>query len=615
MKRKILTILIIKFFSRIKYVNKIEQIYNEQLYIQYKIRFNVQRIRIKRFRFFTLQGFHIEDRNMIIETDNISFSFNFIKALKSWSFIKALKIQMVNASINFQKKNNDATADSSTQKSSDWLFWWGKTCCIAYEKLSTFLFTFDFEELSITNLKISRANRSLKVHSFILYRQTFCMEIELTFKSIQNTFIAKGNIDRQIKSVIVNSLIPKEKKENCAFQFSFENISAHLKELQHDAGNNYICSLITDIINLTIDNDTLCPEPILIKSVSLEIYINFNRHSFTVKDESCGMIDQIPFSFYIGFKGTESQVLKFVFLIEVEPELLKSIFRVFQSSIIKSTNTTGNILIQFVLMFAVDDPYEYFFDIQVPENTLVFNDCGKKNLSYLNSPFSHNIYKNGSFLRDMLLDERGGAFCKIEDIAHELIRIIVYAEDPNFYNHIGVDIFFIGYAIVTNLATKKMKRGASTITMQLARNLFLDHKKNFVRKLEETAIALLIENEAGISKNRILEIYLNIIEFGPNVYGIAEATKYYFNKAPAYLTTVECIILTYIIPRPIHFHEALITKSSLLATNLNRHLQQMANKLQVLNIISHEEFKKIGQTIERCEDLFTLFQNESIKGY
>ena len=85
-------------------------------------------------------------------------------------------------------------------------------------------------------------------------------------------------------------------------------------------------------------------------------------------------------------------------------------------------------------------------------------------------------------------------------------------------------------SLVTNIKEKKFKRGASTISMQLIKNVYLNRNKTMRRKFEEILLVWLMEQSGQVSKDRLLEIYLNVIEWGKNVYGIAEAGQYYFSK-------------------------------------------------------------------------------------
>src|SRR5690606_596803 len=105
-------------------------------------------------------------------------------------------------------------------------------------------------------------------------------------------------------------------------------------------------------------------------------------------------------------------------------------------------------------------------------------------------------------------------------------------------------------SIATNYKEKAFKRGGSTISMQLVKNVFLSRNKTLVRKLEEILIVWLMESTRTVSKERMYEVYLNIIEWGRNVYGITEAARYYFGKHPSQLTLGESIYLASIVPRP-----------------------------------------------------------------
>jgi len=135
-----------------------------------------------------------------------------------------------------------------------------------------------------------------------------------------------------------------------------------------------------------------------------------------------------------------------------------------------------------------------------------------------------------------------------ESIPPEMEWAVIVAEDANFYHHEGIDIKAIKNAIKYDLEKKRLARGASTITQQTAKNLFLSRAKTFTRKIEEIYLAKRMEHE--LTKGRILELYLNIVELGPMVYGIGHAAHYYFNKQTALLTPRECAFLAAMLPGP-----------------------------------------------------------------
>ncbi|MDR2584638.1 MAG: transglycosylase domain-containing protein [Prevotellaceae bacterium] len=207
------------------------------------------------------------------------------------------------------------------------------------------------------------------------------------------------------------------------------------------------------------------------------------------------------------------------------------------------------------------------------------------------------------FLLNTLFSKFGSSYFSLEDytpyekIPEHLINAIICTEDPNFLTHKGIDIYGINLAIAANLKSKKFEKGASTITMQLVRNLFLNHNKNILRKIEEGVVSLLLENYFKIEKKDIIELYLNLIEFAPNVYGLHNASRFYFDKPCHELSLSESLVLTYIIPRPKHFYDALLQKKEQLQNNLHQHIRQYASVMLRKWLISYNEHNNISNKI------------------
>ncbi len=133
-------------------------------------------------------------------------------------------------------------------------------------------------------------------------------------------------------------------------------------------------------------------------------------------------------------------------------------------------------------------------------------------------------------------------------IPAEMKWAVILAEDSNFYKHEGFDVKAIKNAIKYDLEKKSLKRGASTITQQTAKNLFLSREKTITRKLKEIYLAWRMEQE--LTKGRIVEFYLNVVELGPMVYGIGHGSRYYFGKPASALTPRECAFLAAMLPGP-----------------------------------------------------------------
>ena len=133
-------------------------------------------------------------------------------------------------------------------------------------------------------------------------------------------------------------------------------------------------------------------------------------------------------------------------------------------------------------------------------------------------------------------------------LSPQLVRAVLVTEDSAFWQHDGLDYQQIKESLEVNLERGEFARGASTITQQLAKNLYLSPSKNPIRKLRELIIARRLEAE--LSKQRILEVYLNVIEWGNGIYGAEAAARTYFGKSASRLTASESALLAAAIANP-----------------------------------------------------------------
>jgi len=135
-----------------------------------------------------------------------------------------------------------------------------------------------------------------------------------------------------------------------------------------------------------------------------------------------------------------------------------------------------------------------------------------------------------------------------ERIANDLKRAVIASEDQRFLEHSGFDLHAIGQAIDRNERRGRVRHGGSTISQQLAKNLFLSPRRTWPRKAEEAVITVMIE--AALPKRRILEIYLNVIEWGNGIYGAEAAAQHYFGRPAIDLSPREAARLAAMIPSP-----------------------------------------------------------------
>lgn len=162
-----------------------------------------------------------------------------------------------------------------------------------------------------------------------------------------------------------------------------------------------------------------------------------------------------------------------------------------------------------------------------------------------------------------------GNWTELGGISPFLVVAVTTTEDGSFFRHHGFNHAAIKQSVVANVKARRFVRGASTITMQLAKNLFLVREKTLSRKLEELVLADYMEQV--FRKEELMELYLNVVEFGPDIYGVTQAAAHYFGRPPLELNLSECLFLASVLPSPVRSHH--LAERGELPEHWQRHLQ------------------------------------------
>ena len=192
-------------------------------------------------------------------------------------------------------------------------------------------------------------------------------------------------------------------------------------------------------------------------------------------------------------------------------------------------------------------------------------------------------------LRDQEYRQKGGKIPRQQTwvpygaISEHLKKAVLISEDASFFSHTGVDVKELQEALKKDWETGSFARGGSTITMQLAKNLYLNPSKNPLRKAKEIVIAWQLEQ--ALSKRRIFEIYLNVVEWGPNVYGAEAAARYYFAKPAVNLDILQAATLAALLPSPRNTREK----------NLTYRRNLILSRMAEVGYVSAEEFNRAKQ--------------------
>jgi monofunctional biosynthetic peptidoglycan transglycosylase len=188
----------------------------------------------------------------------------------------------------------------------------------------------------------------------------------------------------------------------------------------------------------------------------------------------------------------------------------------------------------------------------------------------------------------------------ISQISPIAIRAILISEDAAFYEHDGFDPNEIRAALEDSIEAKRLTRGASTITQQVAKNVFLTNERSLLRKLRELIIA--VDLEQTLSKNQILEIYLNVAEWGDGIYGVAQASRRYFGKSPALLGAKEGAFLAMLLPSPKKYSQSFYDQ--VLTPYARKTINTILHKLLLYKNLSDEDYiaeKERPLSFERSE--------------
>ncbi|HET7753458.1 MAG TPA: biosynthetic peptidoglycan transglycosylase, partial [Anaeromyxobacteraceae bacterium] len=166
--------------------------------------------------------------------------------------------------------------------------------------------------------------------------------------------------------------------------------------------------------------------------------------------------------------------------------------------------------------------------------------------------FQHVAELSGGRSRSIVVGPQNPAFVAVATLPQHVVRAITTAEDASFWGHDGFDFHELQDAIAAGARRGQLGRGASTITQQVAKNLWLGRERTLARKAREALLTIALE--ASLPKQRILEIYLNVAEWGPGIVGLGEAARHYFDKDARDLGPKEAAFLASIIPNPVRYH-------------------------------------------------------------
>lgn len=334
---------------------------------------------------------------------------------------------------------------------------------------------------------------------------------------------------------------------------SFDSIRLNIQNVNKSSGELHIDGF-TSITNFRINHPKIASKDVVIKNARFDYRFLLGADFISVDSSSTVQFNQIKFRPYLSYDTEADTLYKLKVTI---PKMKAQDFisslpdGLFSHFIGMQAEGTFDYTLDF--KFNKNKPNQLVFDSNLRKENLKITKYGEANLTKLNGEFVYKAIIKEVLQRPILVGSSNPNFTPTDHISPYLKKCVLTTEDPSFFSHRGFINEAFKQSIVKNIKTKKFSRGASTISMQLVKNVFLTREKTVSRKLEEILLVYLLENNHIVNKDRMLEVYFNIIEWGPNVYGIGEASRFYFQKSPSELTFKECLFLARIIPSPRKF--------------------------------------------------------------
>ncbi|WP_181306773.1 biosynthetic peptidoglycan transglycosylase [Rufibacter sp. XAAS-G3-1] len=399
---------------------------------------------------------------------------------------------------------------------------------------------------------------SMKLPTLLMEDGKIDARMTITTEAVTNTMFVNGVIDpakyllaakfygdNQSGSIEVPYI---EQKFGATMRFDTLRLSITDKEFKN---NQLTIRGESSAHGLVLNHPKIADENVTVQNGAMKYVLTLGEHYYALEPESEVRINKAVFYPQVTYETVPKRKIG----IKVDsPEIQANdlfnslppgLFDTFQG--LKATGTFKYKLNFYVDMAQVDS---LKFDSDLDAQNFQITDFGENDLRKLKQEFTHTVYEKDKVVRTFKVGPSNPDFTPYNQIPDYLKYAILTAEDPRFLTHKGFHEGAFRHSLITNIKENSFVRGGSTVSMQLVKNAFLTRKKTITRKVEEALIVWIIENLRLTSKERMFEVYLNIIEWGPNVYGVKEAARFYFSKEPSQLTFEECLFLASIVPKP-----------------------------------------------------------------
>ena len=460
-------------------------------------------------------------------------------------------------------------------------------------------------EMQLENISLRMDDLGIKVTMHLPELQLKNHQLQTNINVTESEFSQKWNIsgfvDPRAKKADVRIYNNDTSKiqlpyiyKRFGFKSGFKNVRLKLDKFDLESDELHLDGLVS-VEDFTINHPKIAKKEVLIKTASFDYRFLLGSNFVSIDSTSSAQINSIRLQPFAEYNTEEDTIYKLKILIpkmkaqDFISSLPEGLFTHFTGM-----ETEGNFDYKLNFKYNKNKPSALVFNSNLNKENLKILRYGEANLNKLNGEFIYRAIENNVLQRPVLVGDSNPNFTPLELISPYLQKCVLTSEDPSFFSHHGFINEAFKQSITKNIRTKKFSRGASTISMQLVKNVFLTREKTLSRKLEEILLVYLLENNRIASKERMLEVYFNVIEWGPNVYGIGEASAFYFQKKPIDLTLKECLFLASIVPKPKKFMYQFDDQGKL-KSFANKHEEFMSKLMLRRGLLMPED--TIGQQI------------------
>ncbi len=464
--------------------------------------------------------------------------------------------------------------------------------------------TFKISRLTI-HCALDHVQQTFHIPVMSIDGPAFATTVEIIEPEKKQAFYFTGNIQRMKKKLSVH-VLPLHRGVVAALPFidrqwglrvSFDSVSIGLESHGHHSGELRLSGSLA-VGGLTINHPRIAAEDVNLENASLDYMVNIGSDYFELDRLTQVRFNKLLFHPYVKIKTrpTRQLTLKLGKTWFAADDLFSSLPAGLFTRL-AGIQTSGELAYEFDFFIDFSRPDQLNLQASLEKSAFRIKRFGQVDFRDVREPFVYTAYDKDRALRSFMVGPENPDFRSLEQLPPFLKNAVLISEDGAFFGHRGFLLGPIKESIAANIKENRFVRGASTISMQLVKNLYLKRNKTVARKFEEMLITWLIEENRLLDKERMYEIYLNIIEWGPLVYGANEAARFYFDKDVEKLTLAEAIFMASIIPRPKRFM-ALFDREQRLRPWLQAYYRDVSTKMLTREMISQDDFDMLVADIQ-----------------